>query len=87
MNKWLLAIVLMLLAALFWWRLDENALHAAIVDQTSRLSGSRMEAESARLNLMHGVGLRLDHVTFTSPGLSVQAGHGCQYSSVAVVVR
>ncbi|WP_018294873.1 hypothetical protein [Mariprofundus ferrooxydans] len=75
MNKWLLAIVLMLLAALFWWRLDENALHAAIVDQTSRLSGSRMEAESARLNLMHGVGLRLDHVTFTSPGLSVQAGH------------
>jgi len=77
MNKmrFLLATAVMLLAAILWWRLDVNVLHTAIEKQTSRLSGSRLEVRTASLSLIHGIGLRLDHVTFNVPGLSMQAEH------------
>lgn len=75
MNKRLLAVAVLLLAALLWWRLDVDALHAAIEQQTARLQGADLQAKGVSLSLMHGIGLRLDTVTFHAPRLSMQAGH------------
>jgi len=75
MNKRLLPLAILLLSALLWWRLDVDALHSAIEQQVSHLSGSHMQAKGVSLNLMHGVGLRFDQVTFNALRLSMQARH------------
>ncbi|MDX8406614.1 MAG: glutamyl-tRNA amidotransferase [Mariprofundus sp.] len=75
MYRRLFAGVSLVLVAILWWRLDVDTLQTAIEAQASHLGGSGLQAQRVSLSLMHGVGLRLDDVTFTNTRLTMQAGH------------
>jgi len=69
------AALVSLAVALFWVRLDVQEVKAHLDRELTRFTDVKLQAEQTSLSLLHGIGLRLDRVSFKHPQYEIAAGH------------
>jgi len=60
---------------LFWVRLDVQEFKAHLDRELTQFTDVKLQAEQTSLTFLHGIGLKLDKVSFVHPQYGIAAGH------------